>query len=99
MEELNIRVKVSVDSGQTWHPASGRASWTYSFAPVNAGAITIMSRAVDDSGNIETSSAGLSVTAGTVTTSTIPLARLVPGRSQQRRDGGVDGTRRSPQSR
>ena len=64
-------VEVSVDGGQTWHPASGRASWTYSFTPTLAGSITILSRAVDDSGNIETPSAGVSVTAGTVTTFTI----------------------------
>ena len=64
-------VEVSVDGGQTWHPASGRASWTYSFTPQSAGAITIKSRAVDDSGNIETPGAGVSVTAGNVTTYSI----------------------------
>jgi len=58
-------VEVSVDGGQSWHPASGRASWTYSFTPQSSGAITILSRAVDDSGNIETPGAGVSVTAGT----------------------------------
>ena len=64
-------VEVSVDGGQTWHPASGRASWTYSFKPTVAGALTILSRAVDDSGNIETPGPGVSVTAGTITTYTI----------------------------
>jgi hypothetical protein len=58
-------VEVSVNSGQTWHPASGRQSWSYSFTPQNPGSITIMSRAVDDSGNIETPSPGVSVSAGT----------------------------------
>ena len=64
-------VEVSVNGGQTWHPASGRGSWTYSFTPTVAGALTILSRAVDDSGNIETPGPGVSVTAGTVTTYTI----------------------------
>src|SRR5712675_1343863 len=43
-------VEVSVDGGTTWHPASGRASWTYPFKPTQAGSYTLKSRAVDDSG-------------------------------------------------
>ncbi|MBL9166325.1 MAG: tandem-95 repeat protein, partial [Verrucomicrobiales bacterium] len=45
-------VEVSTDGGQSWHPASGRESWTYSFTPCNAGLYSIRARAVDDSGNI-----------------------------------------------
>jgi len=55
-------VEVSVDGGNTWHPASGRGSWTYTWTPGNLGTIVIMSRAVDDSGNLETPSDGVSVT-------------------------------------
>ena len=47
-------VEVSVDGGATWHPANGRESWTYSWTPTASGPVTVMSRAVDDSGNIET---------------------------------------------
>ncbi len=54
-------VEVSVDSGTTWHPASGRASWTYTWTPSASGSVTIKSRAVDDSGNLETPSAGVTV--------------------------------------
>src|SRR6185437_6909395 len=54
-------VEVSVDGGTTWHPANGRASWTYAWMPGKAGTITLKSRAVDDSGNIETASPGVSV--------------------------------------
>jgi hypothetical protein len=55
-------VEVSVDGGSTWHPASGRSNWTSSWTPNQLGTYTIMSRAVDDSGNLESSPAGVSVT-------------------------------------
>ncbi len=54
-------VEVSVDGGQTWHPATGRANWTYTWAPNRLASFTIESRAVDDSGNLETPSAGITV--------------------------------------
>ena len=57
-------VEVSVDGGATWHPASGRASWSYTWTPSGNGTFTIRSRAVDDSGNLETPSAGVSGTVG-----------------------------------
>ena len=46
-------VEVSVDGGQTWHPATGRETWSYTFTPSAMGPTIIWSRAVDDSGNIE----------------------------------------------
>jgi hypothetical protein len=55
-------VEVSVDGGNTWHPASGRASWTFAWGPDSSGTANIKSRAVDDSGNLETPGAGVSVT-------------------------------------
>jgi chitodextrinase len=54
-------VEVSVDGGQTWHPATGRASWSYTWVPDGLGSVTIKSRAVDDSGNLEVPSAGTTV--------------------------------------
>jgi len=54
-------VEVSADGGATWHPASGRGTWTYSWLPTGTGAFNIKSRAVDDSGNLETPSAGITV--------------------------------------
>ena len=56
-------VEVSVDGGRTWHPAVGRENWSYTFAPVNSGALSIKSRASDDSGNLEVPSPGLTLTA------------------------------------
>ena len=56
-------VEVSTDEGATWHPATGRASWTYNWTPTGtSGTVNIQSRAVDDSGNIETPSGGVSLT-------------------------------------
>ena len=56
-------VEVSVDGGTTWHPATGRGTWSYTWTPGgSSGPVTIKSRAVDDSGNIETPAAGITVT-------------------------------------
>jgi hypothetical protein len=52
-------LEVSVDGGGSWHPASGTTSWTYTWTPVSSNQVTIRSRAVDDSGNLETPSAGV----------------------------------------
>ncbi len=57
-------VEVSTDGGATWHPANGRANWTYIWTPSAVGTAVIKTRAVDDSGNIETPGAGVTVTVG-----------------------------------
>jgi hypothetical protein len=54
-------VEVSTDGGLSWHPAQGRANWSYVWVPSSGGNLTIESRAVDDSGNLETPSAGTTV--------------------------------------
>jgi hypothetical protein len=62
-------IEVSVDGGATWHPAAGRSSWTYNWtAPTSGATVTLRSRAVDDSGNLETPSAGVTITVGSGTT-------------------------------
>jgi hypothetical protein len=55
-------VEVSTDGGQTWHPASGRESWSYTWMPSISGDINVLSRAVDDSANLETPSSNVVVT-------------------------------------
>ena len=55
-------VEVSVDNGVNWHPASGRETWRYEWLPAQPGVITILSRAVDDSGNLERPGPGVTVT-------------------------------------
>ena len=54
-------VEVSTDDGATWHPATGRENWTYTWTPGPTGSATIRTRATDDSGNIETPGAGVTV--------------------------------------
>jgi VCBS repeat-containing protein len=55
-------VEVSTDNGASWHPATGDENWTYTWSPQTAGTYTIRSRAVDDNVNLETPSAGRTVT-------------------------------------
>ncbi|MBB3045283.1 N,N-dimethylformamidase beta subunit family domain-containing protein [Nocardioides soli] len=57
-------VEVTTDGGTTWHRATGRETWTYTFTPNNDATLRIRSRATDDSGNIETPQPGITVTAG-----------------------------------
>jgi hypothetical protein len=57
-------VEVSTDGGATWRRAPGRASWSYTWTPTSSGNVTLQSRAADDSGNLETPSAGTTVTVG-----------------------------------
>ena len=48
-------VEVSLDGGMTWRPARGRTNWSYAWDPdATGGEVSILSRAVDDSGNLET---------------------------------------------
>ncbi len=54
-------VEVSTDGGASWHPAKGRANWSYTWQPASAGSRTILSRASDDSLNTETPAAGVSI--------------------------------------
>jgi hypothetical protein len=53
-------VEVSTDGGQTWHPANGYSNWTYDWTvPLQEGTYTILTRAVDDSLNIENPGTGI----------------------------------------
>ncbi|MDI2020759.1 hypothetical protein PJL18_01268 [Paenarthrobacter nicotinovorans] len=45
-------VEVSTDGGTTWHPAQGKASWTYTYIQKGLDTAAIQVRAVDDSANI-----------------------------------------------
>ena len=55
-------VEVSVDNGLSWHPANGCETWSYEWLPTEPGTVTILSRAVDDSGNLERPSSRVTVT-------------------------------------
>jgi hypothetical protein len=60
-------VEVSTDNGATWHPATlatpaeQSVKWSYAWIAHGNPSTTIKSRAVDDSSNLETPSAGVSV--------------------------------------
>jgi hypothetical protein len=84
-------IEVSVDGGVTWHPATGRGTWSYSWLPVGASTVTIKSRAADDSANVETPSAGNTVT---VKSQACPCslwpASVVPGSTSIDDSGAVN---------
>ena len=55
-------VEVSMDGGTTWHRATGRESWSFTWRPGVLGTANLLSRAVDDSGNIEGAKTPIAVT-------------------------------------
>jgi hypothetical protein len=56
-------VEVSVDGGQTWHPATGRENWSYPWVPSSvSGSATVRVRASDDSANLQTSPTSVTIT-------------------------------------
>ena len=61
-------VEVSTNGGSTWHPvttmspANTSVTWSYTWSAAGNGPVTIMSRATDDDGNMETPGPGVSVT-------------------------------------
>jgi hypothetical protein len=46
-------VEVSVDGGKSWHPAEGTDRWSYRWEATSSARVSVLSRAVDDSGNLE----------------------------------------------
>ncbi|THK39034.1 DUF4082 domain-containing protein [Ensifer sp. MPMI2T] len=64
-------IEVSTDGGQQWFKATGRENWSYSWVVQASGTYTIMSRAVDDSLNLEAPSAGKQVTVTLPSTSSL----------------------------
>jgi len=71
-------VEVSVDGGTTWHPATGSASWSYTWTPTANGSYNILSRAVDDSGNLETPGTGVTVSVETQAACGVGGLELLP---------------------
>ena len=56
-------VEVSVDGGATWHPAAGADTWSYEWrVPHDLEQAVILSRATDDSNNMETPGEGWRLT-------------------------------------
>ena len=82
-------VEVSTDGGSTWKPAVGRGTWSFAWTPAASGSVTIKSRAVDDSGNMETPGLGVTVTV-TGGQTTIWPSNAVPGVVDQGPDSAVE---------
>ncbi|HEY7071829.1 MAG TPA: DUF4082 domain-containing protein [Acidimicrobiales bacterium] len=57
-------VEVSTDNGATWKRAAGTTSWSFTYLPTALGSLTIKTRAIDDSVNIETPGPGRTITCG-----------------------------------
>src|SRR5215831_1887581 len=55
------RVDVSVDGGATFSAATGTTSWSFIWTPTTPGQVSIRSRAVDNSGNVQTIPAEITV--------------------------------------
>ena len=54
-------IEVSTDGGATWHPAAGTTNWSYTWTPAGPGTDVIEARATDDSVNLQSSPATVSV--------------------------------------
>lgn len=63
-------VEVSIDGGATWHPAAGGEAWSCTLdLPPDVHEVNVLSRAIDDSLNLERPAAGVKLrVAGRVTT-------------------------------
>ena len=81
-------VEVSTDGGRTWHPATGRQSWSYEWTPSGSGLVTILARAVDDSANLEQPTVGTSVAIDSAASCT--TCTLLGSRTPSAPDGGAD---------
>src|SRR5262245_23184955 len=56
------RVEVSVDGGASFSAATGTTAWSFTWTPTTPGQLTIRSRAVDSSGNVQDPLAQITVT-------------------------------------
>src|SRR6266542_2339282 len=57
-----VRVEVSVDGGATYSAATGTNAWSFNWTPSFPGPVTIKSRAVDNTGNVQNPPAEIHVT-------------------------------------
>lgn len=81
-------VEVSTDGGISWFKATGRENWSYNWVVQASGNYTIMSRAVDDSVNMEAPSTGVAVNVTLPSTSSLfTLAAKPDVETTQYRDG------------
>jgi len=82
-------IEVSVDGGKSWHPATGRSSWTFSWTPFAPGSLNIESRAIDDSGNIQSTPTSVSVNVLGSADKTLPTVSIAAPTANQTVTGSV----------
>jgi hypothetical protein len=85
-------VEVSVDGGATWRTANGRATWSYDWTPAVPGPATIISRGIDDTGNIQSPVTSITVTVGGSASCPCSIwnSATVPGTIQDPDTGSVE---------
>lgn len=71
-------VEVSTDGGDSWHRATGFETWSYTWTPLAGGTYDILSRAVDDSVNMENHGTGTTITVAAAPTTTLFSSSDVP---------------------
>jgi len=62
-----VKVEVSVDGGANYSAATGTTAWSFNWTPSALGPVTIKSRAVDNTGNVQNPPAEIHVTRGPTT--------------------------------
>ena len=85
-------VQVSTDGGATWTAASGTTAWTFAFTPTLLGQANIVSRALDDSGNVEVPVGGVGVTVSAALPATCPCTIWPDSAAPVTTDIGTDGS-------
>jgi hypothetical protein len=74
-------IEVSTDGGATWHPAAGTTNWSYTWTAAGPGTDVIEARATDDSVNLQSSPATVSVNVtGSSTPASLFTASNTPAR-------------------
>ncbi|WP_428425276.1 DUF4082 domain-containing protein [Pararhizobium sp.] len=87
-------IEISTDGGSHWFKAAGRENWSYNWVVQASGTYTILSRAVDDSVNLETPSTGKQVTISLPSTSSLWTMASKPAvETNVERDGVELGVR------
>jgi hypothetical protein len=71
-------VEVSTNGGLTWHRATGFDTWSYNWTPLAGGTYTILSRAVDDSVNMEQVGSGTTIDVAAAPTTSFFSSSDVP---------------------
>lgn len=83
-------VEVSIDGGTTWRPATGTTNWTFQWRPTAMGPVTILSRAIDDSGLMQNPPTSVSVTVNAAVCPCTMFGSAAPATPQSTDTGAVE---------